>query len=235
MKYNNYITLALLSAMLTGCADSGQDYDLKECDMTLSGVHFTHSLNGADAQVSEKNDTVTFRALPKADYFRDPNGDELTQDDAAILLTEVDNTKPFTFSAKVTPGFTPTGLYHAATLFVFDNPTHWQKFAFEQDERGRHRIVTVRTQGTSDDNNHDVIEEASSVWLKISSDTHTIASYYSLDGQTWQMVRLYKNDYPAKLFLGINSQAPQDDVCVSLFEHISLSSDNVTDFRMGEQ
>lgn len=226
---------ALLLALLAGCAGTGLDYDLKECDLTLSGVRFTHSLNGAAGQVSEKDGIVTFRALPKADYFRDPNGDELTQDDAAILLTEVDNTKPFTFSAKVTPGFTPTGLYHAATLYVFENPTHWQKFAFEQDERGRHRIVTVRTIGTSDDNNHDVIEEAASVWLKISSDTRTIASYYSQDGETWQMVRLYRNDYPEKVFLGICSQAPQDEGCESLFEDIRLSLDNVTDFRMGNQ
>lgn len=229
------ISLALLPALLAGCAASGPDYDLKECDLTLSGVRFTHSLNGAATQVSEKDGIVTFRALPKADYFRDPNGDELTQDDAAILLTEVDNTKPFTFSAKVTPGFTPSGLYHAATLFVFDHPAHWQKFAFEQDERGKHRIVTVRTVGTSDDNNHDVIEEATFVWLKISSDTRTLASYYSLDGENWQMVRLYKNDYPGRLFVGICSQAPQDDGCISTFEYIRLTMDTVSDFRMGNQ
>lgn len=235
MKTHFPLFFALLPALLAGCAGSGPDYDLKECDLTLSGVRFTHSLNGAAGQVGEKDGIVTFRALPKADYFRDPNGDELTQDDAAILLTDVDNTKPFTFSAKVTPGFTPTGLYHAATLYVFENPTHWQKFAFEQDERGRHRIVTVRTIGTSDDNNHDVIEEAASVWLKISSDTRTIASYYSQDGETWQMVRLYRNDYPEKVFLGICSQAPQDEGCESLFEDIRLSLDNVTDFRMGNQ
>lgn len=30
---------------------------------------------------------------------------------------------------------------------------------FEQDERGKHRVVTVRTVGTSDDNNHEVIEQ----------------------------------------------------------------------------
>ena len=65
-------------------------------------------------------------------------------------------------------------------FFVYVNDTLWQKLAFEQDEYGNHRIVTVRTQGTSDDNNHDKID-AKSVYMKISSDTHTIASYYSLD------------------------------------------------------
>lgn len=60
----------------------------------------------------------------------------------------------------------------------------WQKLAFEQDEYGNHRIVTVRTQGTSDDNNHDKLD-VSSVYLKISSDTKTIASYYSIDKKRW--------------------------------------------------
>ncbi len=100
------------------------------------------------------------------------------------------------------------GTYNAADLFVYANDTLWQKFAFEQDERGNHRIVTVRTQGTSDDNNHERLT-VPSVYLKISSDTHTIASYYSLDQKEWQMVRLYKNYYPDKIWVGIASQCPR--------------------------
>lgn len=52
-----------------------------------------------------------------------------------------------------------------------------------------HRVVTVRTQGTSDDDNHDKLD-TTSVYLKISSDTRTIASYYSIDKKKWHMVRL---------------------------------------------
>ncbi|MFR9263142.1 MAG: DUF1349 domain-containing protein [Bacteroides cellulosilyticus] len=105
--------------------------------------------------------------------------------------------------------------------------------AFEQDEYGNHRIVTVRTQGTSDDNNHDKLN-VSSVYLKISSDTKTIASYYSIDKKRWNMVRLYKNYYPKNIYLGISSQCPQKGSCTSRFEEISLSHDNVSDFRLGE-
>lgn len=122
---------------------------------------------------------------------------------------------------------------NAADLFVYANDTLWQKFAFEQDERGNHRIVTVRTQGTSDDNNHERLT-VPSVYLKISSDTHTIASYYSLDQKEWQMVRLYKNYYPGKIWVGIASQCPQKGECTSLFEEVSLQQTAVSDFRMGE-
>ncbi|MGD0506895.1 MAG: hypothetical protein ABSA27_03815 [Terriglobales bacterium] len=37
----------------------------------------------------------------------------------------------------------------------------WLKMAMEMDERQKTRMVSVRTIGTSDDNNHDVITEKS--------------------------------------------------------------------------
>ena len=48
------------------------------------------------------------------------------------------------------------------------------------------------------------------------------------------MVRLYKNYYPNNIYLGISSQCPQKGSCTSRFEEISLSHDNVSDFRLGE-
>ena len=148
---------------------------------------------------------------------------------------EIDNKKPFTYSAKVKTGFTPEGTYSAAVLFVYANDSLWQKLCFEQDERGKHRVVSVRTIGTSDDNNHEVVDdEMEYVYFKISSDTQTIANYYSLDGKTWQMVRLYKNEYGDKAYLGICSQAPQSDECISTFKDLQLTTDSVKNFRLGE-
>lgn len=223
-----------LATILALAACSGNNSALKDCDVTLGGIHFTKSINGAETRVSEKDGIITFRALPYADYFKDPNDGKISQDDAAILLTEVDNTKPFTMTAKVTSGFLPEGgLYNAGTFFIYANEDLWQKLCFEHGDHGEHRIVSVRTVGTSDDNNHDVVDPAKSVYFKISSDTHAIASYFSLDGNNWQMVRIYRNEYPSKLYIGISSQAPQAEECVSTFEGLSISSDNVGDFRMG--
>ena len=83
---------------------------LTGCDLTFGNVHFAKALNGADKQVTDSAGIVTFRAKPHADYFTDPNDGKLTQNNSAVLMTEVDNTKPFTFSAKMKPGFTPNGL-----------------------------------------------------------------------------------------------------------------------------
>ena len=217
---------------LTGkVAETSQitDYEIKVGDVT-----FTKSINGADTCVTILTDGGLKFSCPEGlDFFCDPNEGKLSNNTLPVLLIPTDNTKPFTLTAKVTPEFTIEGLYNAADLFVYVNDTLWQKLAFEQDEYGNHRIVTVRTQGTSDDNNHDKID-TKSVYMKISSDTRTIASYYSLDKKEWHMVRLYRNEYPDQIYLGISSQCPQHGGCTSIIEDITLSHDNVGDFRMGE-
>ena len=246
-----YIFPALIAAGLAAqsCQQKNQEKNMAEevtadttavpakvasCNVRMDGITFTGALNGADTCVTVKDGrAIEFRCTEKLDFFCDPNGGQLSNTTLPILLTEEDITQPFTLTAKVTPGFTTEGTYNAADLFVYANDTLWQKFAFEQDERGNHRIVTVRTQGTSDDNNHERLT-VPSVYLKISSDTHTIASYYSLDQKEWQMVRLYKNYYPGKIWVGIASQCPQKGECTSLFEEVSLQQTAVSDFRMGE-
>ena len=237
-----YIFIAITAIIMVACANKKTDEIAKvaesskmtECNISVGGLHFTKSLNGAEQQVSDSAGIVTFRAKPHADYFCDPNEEKMSKNNAAILLMDIDNKKPFTYSAKVKSGFTPEGTYNAAVLFVYANDTLWQKLCFEQDERGNHRVVTVRTVGTSDDNNHEALNETEYIYFKISSDTQSIGSYYSLDGQTWQMVRLYKNNYGEKVYLGICSQAPQSDECISTFEDLRLTTDHVTNFRMGE-
>ena len=77
---------------------------LADCDITINGIHFTKSINGAEKLVTDSAGIITLRANPNADFFIDPN-EKTSQDDAGILLTEVDNTKPFTFKGKVTSGF----------------------------------------------------------------------------------------------------------------------------------
>jgi len=205
----------------------------KPCDLKLANIHFTKAVNGADTLIQmDTQGQMDFRVGAKKDFFCDPNDNKLSNNTAPILLAKVDNTKPFTLMAKVTPGFTAEGLYNAGVLYLYVNDRRWQKHCFEQDERGNHRIVSVRTIGTSDDNNHDVVK-GPTAYMKISSDTRTVASYYSLDKKTWQLVRLYKNDYPAELWAGVSAQCPIDTGTTSHFEGISLTQNSVSDFRLG--
>lgn len=161
--------------------------------------------------------------------FCDPKG-VATNTSAPLLITEVDNTKPFTFTVKVQPQFTEAGTYSAGAILAFVDKEHWQKLCFEQDEEGNHRIVTVRTIDTSDDNNHERADSAS-VYLRMSSDTQVIGNYYSEDGENWHLVRIYKNEYPASLNLCVSAQSPKDKAHTCLFSDIKLEGRSVSDFR----
>ncbi|WJS94014.1 DUF1349 domain-containing protein [Flavobacterium johnsoniae] len=247
MKTFFYNALIILSLFLASCNNKNEALKTtmteetktdsaivngSPCDIKLSNIYFTKAVNGADTLIKkEANEKIIFKAGEKSDYFSDPDG-KLSNTTAPMLLSKVDNTKPFTLTAKVTPQFTAKGLYNAGVLYIYVNDNFYQKFCFEQDERGNHRIVTVRTMGTSDDNNHDVVKQPS-VYMKISSDTKTVASYYSLDKKNWQMVRLYKNNYPKEIWMGISTQCPMDKGTQSIFEEINLEEKSVSDFRLG--
>lgn len=203
------------------------------CNIEFGGIKFTNAINGADTLVQQDGNKLVFKVAGEKDYFSDPDG-KLSNTSSPLLLTQIDNTKPFTLTSKVTPSFTKEGMYNAGVLFLYASDALYQKFCFEQSEDGQHRIVTVRTQETSDDNNHDVVTQPF-VYMKISSDTKTIASYYSLDNRKWQMVRLYKNNYPAAFYVGLSSQCPVDKAGSSAtFEDLSLTQTNVKNFRTGE-
>lgn len=192
---------------------------------------FTQSLNLENGLVKSVGNILYLAANGTTDLFCDPKG-AATNTSAPLLFSTVDNTKPFTFTAKVQPQFTEAGTYSAGAILAFVDKTHWQKLCFEQDEDGNHRIVTVRTVETSDDNNHDRVD-AASVYLRMSSDTKVIGNYYSEDGKNWHLVRIYKNEYPAEFYLSISAQCPKDWAHTCLFSDVKLEYRPVTDFRKG--
>lgn len=193
-------------------------------------MDFTTSLNRAKENIIVTEDGILqMTASAQTDFFSSPDGNSYVAN-APVLLKEVDNLQPFTFAARLTPEF--MNIYDAGALFVYVDTELWQKFAFEMDEQKNTRIVSVRTIGTSDDNNHSIIIEES-VYLKISSDGHQIGFYYSTDNEIWNMARLYRNVYPPTICVGISSQSPRGEGNRTVFSEISLSDTSVKDFRMG--
>lgn len=201
----------------------------EECSIKVSGIEFTKSLNNAKGLTTVTDEKLIFKCGPKNDNFNDPDG-KLSNATAPVLLTKIDNSKPFTFITKVTPSF--NDMYDAGAMYIYLNNKQWFKFAFERDERKRTRMVTVRTIETSDDNNHDAVDNAS-VFMKMSSDTKTIGFYYSLDKENWQLVRLFRNSYPAETWIGLSTQSPIGNGTSATFEECSLTQSSIKDFRMG--
>lgn len=197
--------------------------------MKCMGIEFTRALNGAMDLATFRNGTLMLESKPGCDYFNNPDG-MLCTNTAPVLLSKIDNTKPFTFAARVTPAFLNT--YDAGALYIYVNNKQWLKFAFERDEHKRTRIVTVRTIDTSDDNNHDIVNTPS-VHLRVSSNTRVMGHFYSLDNNLWQLVRLHRNDYAAELWVGVSAQSPLGNGSTATFEDCTLTESCIRDFREG--
>jgi len=233
MRLTTIISMIAGAMVLVSCGNKAQtvNFVADDCDITLGNVNFTKAINLDKAELTASQDSLRMTAQPGTDYFRSPSDGSVIAT-SPIIFTEVDNTKPFTFTAKVQPDYTPEGTYSAGTIYAYVDETFWQKFAYEQDEAGRHRAVTVRTMETSDDNNHQALD-SKAIYLRFSSDTKAFGCYYSEDGKTWNMVKLYKNNYPAKLHLGIGTQSPSKDSHSCLFSEVDLQPVAVNNFREG--
>jgi len=227
-KYRYSLVLTLIALLIASFQATAADASNK-CSIKLPEIHFTKCLNDAEKNASATGESITLKSDAKKDFFNDPDG-KLSNNNAPVLLAKVDNTKPFTLTTKVSPEFKET--YDAGALYIFLTEKLWQKFAFERDERGTTRIVSVRTIETSDDNNHQPIG-GKSVYLKISSDTQTVAFYFSEDKIKWNLARLYKNAYPSTIWVGVSSQSPIGAGNSTLFDSPSLTTESVKDFRLG--
>ncbi|MBS1796912.1 MAG: DUF1349 domain-containing protein [Acidobacteria bacterium] len=222
--------LLLVALMFCGAAARAQGPDDSN-NRTKIVWEFTEALNGADGLVKRlPGGRFSLAAGAETDYFIEPGAPPYEKANAPLLLLTVDNRKPFTFSFKTTPGHRVK--YDAGMAFIYVDEKHWLKFAFEADERLNTRLVTVKTRDHSDDNNHDAIR-SKSVFLKISSDTRVVGFYYSLDGRRWQLVRVFKNEYPPEIRLGVGTQSPAGKGNTAIFDNFSLTAESVKDFRLG--
>ena len=219
----------MVIAMGLALPANAQQMGDEKVNLVLPGISFTRSLNQAARSAKVEGGMISLASEGGRDNFRDPDG-KLSNNTAPVLLAEVDNAKSWTLSGLVTPSFNAT--YDAGTFYIWVDDAHWLKMAMERDERGRVRIVSVRTNDTSDDNNHDVVT-APNVWMKISSDTKTVGFYYSTDQKSWQLIRLFKNDYPQKLWVGVSAQSPQGKGSVTQFRDLTLTKTSISDFRLG--
>ena len=76
----------------------------------------------------------------------------------------------------------------AGALVVRLSDDHWAKLAFELSPQQRPTVVTVVTQGRSDDAVAMNVD-ADAVWLKVSRDHGEFAFHASTDGDHWQFIR----------------------------------------------
>ncbi|MBR2054167.1 MAG: DUF1349 domain-containing protein [Clostridia bacterium] len=147
---------------------------------------------------------------------------------APFYYTDV--TGDFVFRAKVRPNFRT--VYDACALMVIQDEKLWTKAAFEKSDFGTTAAVCVVTNGISDDANGCNIAQ-DEVWLQIVRVGDVFCTHYSLDGETFYMVRLFHLPVEKTVKVGIEAQCPAGDGGLRFYSDITLENRTVQNLRAG--
>lgn len=163
----------------------------------------------------------------KADYFRDPTGSHVN-DNAPFLWQRI--TGDFVARAHVRPSFIST--YDSGVLMVRHDEQTWAKLCFEKTDFGTTAAVSVVTRGVSDDANGADIT-APELWLQMVRVGNAFGLQYSLDGESWRMVRLFNLSVPETVKVEIVAQCPAGPGTTIDFLSFSIEQGTARNVRSG--
>src|SRR5262249_1106138 len=123
---------------------------------------------------------------PRTDWFVDPFDGTLANS-APILLFAPGNV--YVLNTKVQVHF--TSKWDAGALMLWADDHHWAKLSFELSPEKQPTMITVVTNGSSDDCNS-VPVTGDTVYLQIARVESTYVFYYSIDGSSWRILRTFR-------------------------------------------
>lgn len=170
---------------------------------------------------------IRIAAPAKCDYFKDPAGVHVMAS-APYLYLEASGD----FTAKVHVSHPFTSVWDAAALMVWENEDHWAKLCFEATDFGTRAVVSVVTNGLSDDANG-VNYHWSNVWLQIVRKGDLFGMHYGPDGRNWNMVRYFYLPVSKTLKVGLVAQSPGGPGGEMDFYTFNLENQTVEDIRAG--
>lgn len=160
--------------------------------------------------------SVTMTAEKDTDFWRVTRHGYI-KDDGHFYYQDVSGD----FSATVKVSGKYVTLYDQAGVMVRADSKNWLKCGIEYIE-GTQQISTVVTRDFSDWAFAPLAENPPSIWLRLQRIAETIEVSYSLDGQTFTMIRqAYLTDAPS-LQVGLMCAAPRGDGFQVTFEQFSL-------------
>ena len=175
----------------------------------------------------EEGPELVIAAPARSDLFRDPGGRE-PEAGAPRLLGPVAG--DFQLSARVRCTF--AGAFDAGALLLWAGEDAWVKLAFEVSPQGEPMVVSVVTDGRSDDANAFAVDE-DAVWLRLSTLGPAVALHARLEGEPWRFVRHLPRPGRGDLRAGFLAQSPVGDGATARFDEIGFVPERLSDLRSG--
>jgi regulation of enolase protein 1 (concanavalin A-like superfamily) len=180
-----------------------------------------------DARLDDDG-TLVLTAAAGVDWSNDPTGGPQQHRAAALGFQP---TGDLTLSARVRVD-APRSTFDAGALCLWIDADHWAKLCFERSPQGDVMVVSVVTDGYSDDCNS-VLVTGGEVYLRLSRVGEAWAFHSSVDGTRWDFVRVFRIGSTQVPTVGFLSQAPMGERCVARFDDIVYREDRLADLRDG--
>ena len=175
-------------------------------------------------------DGETLRVDPAAetDLFFAPDG-SMVRDNAALLATDIHG--DFTMAVRVSAQLVAFGDAGAITIRAASD--RWAKLRLERSPVGDINVVSVVTDGVSDDSTGEMLQEPA-CYLRVTRAAEVIGMHYSLDGAVWRFCRTFRMRSSGSILVGLQAQAPFEGGAHIEFDSWSVTAEPVRDFRSGE-
>lgn len=245
MKMNKILLILFIAATISGCHQTSKSDEAEkngpvmdtnpEPDQRHNILNTLTDQDQQDLRWLNPPERFTFKegalevtVAGKTDFFNNPENGDITAS-APLLYREV--TGDFVATALVKPSFDT--VWNAACLMVHADSSHWIKLAFENSDATGPSIVTVVTNGVSDDANGAILNGQKSVWLRLIRKGDLYALHWSVDGQEFKMARLCRMPPAAAIKVGMEAQSPVGEATSHSFLFFSLENKTVKDLRKG--
>lgn len=176
-------------------------------------------------RIDTSGDAVRIESPPGSDFFID-GGSGAEKTNAPFYYTEIEG--DFILRCLVQPRF--EGTYDAGCLCAYESAVKWIKLAFERTDLGYESVVTVVTDGLSDDCNGERIGETA-VWLQMVRKGSQWCLHHSNDGIAWKMSRYFSMAMAGTIKIGVMAQSPTGGGCTVDFRHLAVTRDVYGDIR----
>jgi len=178
--------------------------------------------------ISETKSSIEIEAPGKSDFFIDMLSMK-ERDDAPFYYEK--RKGDFVMRVKVRPDFKKA--YDAGGLFIYDTARKWIKLEFEMTDLGYPSVVTVVTDGVSDDCNGERQGEAKEIWLQVARRGSNWVLYHSDNGKKWKMARYFRLKMKESVRIGLEAQSPIGNGCKVEFSNFKIEDNDLKDMRKG--
>lgn len=188
-----------------------------------------------ESSVRFEDELMVLYAPEKSDFFcnngaiSDEGITPKTLTNAPFFFKEVSG--DFVMRVKVQHDF--IDIYDSASVMVMKDTTVWAKLCFELTDFHTHAVVSVVTNGVSDDANGSNID-GNTVWLQITRVGQSFAFHYSTDGSQFYMTRFFNLPVEERVKVGFVPQSLTGKGGDRIYSNFSLENKTVKNIRIGE-